>query len=258
MCMKLHLIGISGKKNSPKAIEAGKKTIEMLKKRKINFVVNKKFLPEIGTVKLQEMHVDAIICFGGDGTLLATLHKAHKSIPVLGVFCGKKGALLEETPASFFKKIDSFIKGEFEIKEWTRLRALADGIILPLALNDVTLVPKEAGRLIRYRIDINDEFIGTQGSDGFIVATPTGSTGHNVSAGGAIIKWHPHVLSFVEINSIDLTNKSIIIPDNSIIRAYNFERGGGVETVIDGQKRFQLKKELVIKKGHPAKVIKLK
>jgi NAD+ kinase len=255
--MKLNVIGVSGKKNSPKAIQAGKKAIKLLKKKNIRFVVNKKFLPKIGNTKLQEMQIDAIICFGGDGTLLATFHKAPKNVPVLPVFCGRKGALVEETPSSFFKKIDKFVKGEFKIQEWTRLRALADGQVLPLALNDVTLVPKEAGRLIRYRLNINEEFIGTQGSDGFIVSTPTGSTGHNVSSGGAIIKEHAPVFSFVEMSSIDLTNKSIIIPDNSIIRAYNFERGGGVEAVIDGQKRFQLKKELVIKKGHPAKIIKI-
>jgi NAD+ kinase len=255
--MKLKLIGISGKKNSPKAIEAAKKTITLFKKKKVKFIVNKKFLPKIGTVKLNELYADVIVCFGGDGTLLATLHKAPKNIPILPVFCGRRGALVEETPLSFFKKIDLFLKGKIQINEWTRLRALADGQVLPLALNDVTLVPKEAGRLIRYRININDEFIGTQGSDGFIVSTPTGSTGHNVSAGGAIIKQHPPIFSFVEMNSIDLTNKSIIVSDNSIIRAYNFERGGGVEAVIDGQKRFQLKKELVIKKGHSAKIIKI-
>ncbi len=256
--MKLFVVGISGKKNSPKAIQAALKTIKLLKKKNVRVVVNKKFLPKIGEVKLQEMQVDAIICFGGDGTLLATLHKTPKNVPVLPIFCGRKGALIKETPETFYKKIDSFTQGNFKTIEWVRLRAIADGIILPLALNEVTLVPKDAGRLIRYKIKINEETLGTQGSDGFIVSTPTGSTGHNVSAGGAIIKNHPPVLSFVELNSIDLTNKSIIVPDNSIIRAYNFERGGGVETVIDGQKRFTLKKELVIKKGNPAKIIILK
>ncbi|MFH1587758.1 MAG: NAD(+)/NADH kinase [Candidatus Diapherotrites archaeon] len=254
---KLKVIGIHGKQNSPKAIAAAEKAIQYFEKKGIQIQLNKKFHPKKGKYFLSEFNCDAVLSFGGDGSLLATFHKLRKDIPVLGVNFGRKGYLLEETESSFWKKIDDFTEGKFEITELTRLRALADGTILPPALNDITLVPKHAGRLIRYRIDLDNEFIGTQGSDGFLICTPTGSTGHNVSAGGPVIKSQPNIFGFVEFNSIDLKNNSIIVPDTFVIRAYHFERGE-VEVVIDGQRRYPVKKELVIKKGPIAKLIKLR
>jgi NAD+ kinase len=56
-----------------------------------------------------------------------------------------------------------------------------------LALNDVVLARDPARRLVRLRCQVDGQLLAVYPADGIIVATPTGSTAYNLSAGGPLV-----------------------------------------------------------------------
>jgi len=238
------VIGITGRKENRLAVETAKKAIYFFD-GKAKVITNKDFIGK--GKKLAEIKCDLLLSFGGDGTLLKTFRELKREIPVMGINCGNKGFLQSfshEKLEDFFPKI---LSGEYHSDERTRCLAIADGKKLPEALNEVLLVPKDAGRIIRYVLSIG-KVERKEAGDGLIVATPTGSTAHSMSAGGPIVKGNAKVFVVVSINPVDWKHRPLIINDHEKIVASEFEKLSAV-AVIDGQKRFPVKKKLEIKKG---------
>ena len=168
--------------------------------------------------------VDVVIAFGGDGTLLdAASAVAHSTadIPVLGVNLGHLGFLTEVSQAELATALEAVLTGRARAD--TRLLLAgrverAGGLVAShLALNDIVITRGALSRMIEMDVGVDGQFVSHVKADGLIVATATGSTAYNLSAGGPIL--HPLVDAFVltPIAPHTLTNRPVVLPATSTI-----------------------------------------
>jgi NAD+ kinase len=173
------------------------------------------------TVRIEELigAVDLIVLLGGDGTLLGTADRiamAGASIPILGVNFGSLGFLTEITLPELYDALETAINGEAPIEERLMLNAeiVEDGRVLEhvRVLNDVVVTRGALSRMTDLSVSVNDQFVARFKADGLIVATATGSTAYNLSAGGPIV--HPGVDALVvtPIAPHTLTNRPVVVP----------------------------------------------
>ena len=84
-------------------------------------------------------------------------------------------------------------------------------------------------------------------SDGIIVATPTGSTAYNLSAGGPIIEPSSRMMLITAICSHALSQRSIVLSSSKVIRiSFNDNLKATRELVVDGDDSVSLKNGDVI------------
>lgn len=172
---------------------------------------------------LEGRRPDVVLCFGGDGTMLRTARLVGpRSIPILGVKIGRVGFLTTAHPESLDAALDAMVRGTYTVEAH---HVLAAEIVDPggtsrsqaVAVNDVVVHKAGVARVIRLRMLVDREEIGTFASDGIIVATPTGSTAYSLSAGGPVVV--PTVDAFVvtPICPHTLAVRPIVVPDTARI-----------------------------------------
>lgn len=166
-------------------------------------------------------HVDMLVVLGGDGTLLGAagrLARAGRDVPVLAVNFGSLGFLTEVTLPELYASLEAALSGQAVEESRLMLAATvvrADGEPEPhLALNDVVITKGPLSRMIDLAVSVDDHFVARFRADGLILATPTGSTAYNLSAGGPIV--HPAVDAVIltPIAPHTLTNRPIVLPAN--------------------------------------------
>ena len=165
---------------------------------------------------------DLAIVVGGDGTLLnAARSLAESDIAVLGVNLGRLGFLVDVSPEDMHRQLDKILSGQFSEEQRTLLHmtVIRDGEVLSQssALNDVVVHKKDIARMIELDTYIDGHFLNTNRSDGLIVSTPTGSTAYALSGGGGIMHPKLEAITLVPICPHTLSNRPIVIDDDSVI-----------------------------------------
>ena len=174
--------------------------------------------PESGSETLNS-RAEMILTFGGDGTLLIGARYAMKyHIPLMGFNLGTTGFLTEEEPDRMQEALDKILAGSYE----TEARMLLDVTNVKTgehfsALNDAVITRGGYARLIRVECTVNGEAFGTFTSDGMIAATPTGSTGYNLSAGGSICVPEAEMILITPICPHSMSARSIIASANDAL-----------------------------------------
>ncbi len=183
---------------------------------------------------------DLAIVVGGDGTLLnAGRSLAEADVAVLGVNLGRLGFLVDISPEEMTPQLEKIFDGQYTVEQRTLLHAtvLRSGIAVDdsTALNDVIIHKKDTARMIELDTWIDGHFLNINRSDGLIVATPTGSTAYALSGGGPIL--HPSLEAFalVPICPHTLSNRPIVINNNSTIEVAVSESGLQAQISCDGQ-----------------------
>ncbi len=184
--------------------------------------------------------IDLLMVLGGDGTMLNAVRLLQgRDVPVLGINLGSLGFLTSLAQEDIDKAIRHLAQGKFS----TSRRSLADcnvrraGRIVSRyrALNDIVIDRGASARIITLNLLLDEEEVSSYRADGLIVSTPTGSTGHSVSAGGPIL--HPKTRAFV-INLIcphTLSARPLVIPDEKRIAVEIARSAGELPLSIDGQ-----------------------
>ena len=165
---------------------------------------------------------DLAIVVGGDGTLLnAARSLAESDIAVLGVNLGRLGFLVDVSPEDMHRQLDKILSGQFSEEHRTLLHmtVIREGEVLSQssALNDVVVHKKDIARLIELDTYIDGHFLNNNRSDGLIVSTPTGSTAYALSGGGPILHPRLEAITLVPICPHTLSNRPIVIDDDSVI-----------------------------------------
>jgi NAD+ kinase len=243
-------IGVFIKPNEPRAVAVANEIARWAADKNIELLVDSraKTIPEgAQPVSEIEMACDCglIVALGGDGTMLGVARAIGGcGTPVLGVNLGTLGYLTEFSAEAAVPALDDFLKGEYEIThrmmiDWQVLRA-GERIGSGSALNDVVVNKATLARMIEIDFSASDAPVTTYRADGLIVATPTGSTAYNLSAGGPIIYPSVGAIAIAPICPHTLTNRPLILPDTADIKLELKTHGQEVMIASDGQVTVQL------------------
>ena len=162
---------------------------------------------------------NVVIAVGGDGTMLYAARIAVAAdLPLLGINRGRLGFLADVSPADMLAAIDQVLAGEHEREQRRLLHAeilSESGGAKGTALNDVVVKRLDSGRMFEFETLVDGVYVNTHGGDGFIVATPTGSTAYALSCGGPILTPQLDALVLAPICPHTLSDRPIVIPGNS-------------------------------------------
>ena len=183
---------------------------------------------------------DLVVVLGGDGSILRTARwMAYEQVPVLGVNLGTLGFLAGFSREEFAAALDEIAAGRFRLVEHLMFEAeiVRDGGVLrrELGLNETSILAGPPFSMIEIRLLVDGELATTYRADGLIVSTPVGSTAHNLSAGGPIVRKDLDAFVFTPLNPHTLTNRPVV---ESAARTYELlvpRPNAGSACVVDGQ-----------------------
>jgi NAD+ kinase len=176
-----------------------------------------------------------VISLGGDGTFLRAARLAHQAdAEILGVNLGRVGFLLSVPPESLFEEVDRALARELSTERRIALRVTSnDQLINEFCLNEVVVERDQIGRMVRVRSFIGDDEFLTYSADGVMVATATGSTGYNFSAGGPVLSPELEVLVLTPVAPHFTIDRSIVVGSHQAIRLQTLDRDAAI--VADGK-----------------------
>lgn len=195
------------------------------------------------------------VVIGGDGTFLTLVRRLEKKdlFPILGVNLGTLGFITETDGSQMLQMVDEALKGKCIEEE----RKLLDVqlcredhcIQAGLAFNDAVITKDARSTMLTFEVWIDGMLLSKIRADGYILSTPTGSTGYNLSAGGPLV--HSLVPSLVlnAICSHSLSSRPIVLHEGCAIELRLKDFQGPAYLVFDGQINYEIR---------PADVIKVK
>jgi len=221
-----------------KVLEYGSNVLglEMLLEDEISVDVNWK-----NTFSLGRDKVDIIMVIGGDGTLFRTLHRLGENVvPIMTVKADRRGFLLDVYPEEVFDRLRDLVESRYRLVEYMRLETSIEGRYtraLPLAINDVVIINWTSLRtkIIRIKINVDGEELYKVEGDGIIIATPLGSSGYALAAGGSLIDIDLEAISLVPIASIQFNTKPVVLAPSRRIEIEVLSERGPVACIVDGQ-----------------------
>ena len=166
-------------------------------------------------------HTDLVICFGGDGTILHMAKAATRhGVPILGVNIGTMG-FMAELEAGELSKLAQLAKGEYSIDKRMMLDVTVhrdrDIIYHDICLNDVVITKGAVARIVHLSVRCDGVQAMECGGDGIIIATPTGSTAYNLSAGGPIVEPEARNILITPICAHDMVSRCMVASDKRVI-----------------------------------------
>lgn len=190
---------------------------------------------------------DLLVVLGGDGTLLSVAHlAARQGVPVLGVNLGRLGFLTEVPRDEMALALDAFLSGNAAVVSPRGLLEVKAGGEAQLCLNDAVVNKGARGRMIEFRIWVNDKDVAAVKADGLIVSTPTGSTAYALSAGGPIV--HPAVPAMIlaPICPHTLSFRPMAVASSSRVRIRVLTEDEETSLTLDGQRGLPLRRDSVV------------
>ncbi|HSW46647.1 MAG TPA: NAD(+)/NADH kinase [Phycisphaerae bacterium] len=192
------------------------------------------------TASLAASGPDHIIVLGGDGSILAVAQAlGARQIPIAGVNLGKLGFLAEFSFADVERHLNAILRDRSIVSSRMMLESVvttADGKPLrTLAVNDCVVHAGPPYRMIDLSIKVNGHHLTDFSGDGLILATPSGSTAHNMSVGGPIVQFDVRALLLTPIAPHSLTHRPLVVAGDSTIEVYARRANNGSMIVVDGQ-----------------------
>lgn len=215
----------------------------------------------------REIHnADAVICFGGDGTILHMAKAATRvGIPILGVNIGTMG-FMAELESTELDKLAQIAKGDYTLDSRMMLDVAVqrerDIIFHDICLNDVVVTKGAVARIVHLSVKCDGVRAMESGGDGVIISTPTGSTAYNFSAGGPIVEPEARNMIITPICAHEVGSRSIVASDKRIVTVemvQNARRNAYLS--VDGGRavRLNMGDVATIKKSHlETKLVRLK
>lgn len=201
-----------------------------------------------------EQAADDTVCalvLGGDGTLLRAARSMMDSdIPLLGINLGTLGYLADVEIGAIEPALDRILDGDYVREERMMLAGQTGGPVKRegagknYALNDIVISRCGSLQVLTFHIYVNGQFLNSFSADGMIVATPTGSTGYNMSAGGPIVEPEANLILLTPICPHTLNTRSIVLSSEDEIRIeIPTGKDGRLQTVeasFDGSRQIKL------------------
>lgn len=175
---------------------------------------------------------DIVVAFGGDGTMLDTVRKMHKNLPILGINMGKIGFLTELDESELDFAVECLKNQKFVVENRTLLKTCIDSKEY-FALNEIIVNQQDPCHISVFDITIDGIKSDSLRSDGVLVSTPTGSTAYSLSCNGPVLS--PTVKALI-INAIcphSLHSCPIVVDDDMKITIST--KGENIRVIADGE-----------------------
>jgi NAD+ kinase len=251
----IRTIGIAAKTTSKHALAYAYEVGEGLRTRGLGVVYDEDMARELGIANDTAPKAslgrssDLLITFGGDGTLLSVARHAPEHVPIIGVNMGTLGFLTEIRVEEFPAMLERVLAGSFHVEPRTAFEVSVSGPSREpgtryRVLNDCAINKSAVARIIEMRVSVAGVFVSTFRGDGLIVATPTGSTAYNLSAGGPIIYPTMGAVVITPMCPHMLTNRPLVLPDELDIEVSLITPDAkDIFLSLDGQEGFEIGEE---------------
>lgn len=184
--------------------------------------------------------VEIVIALGGDGTLLGAARPARtQAVPLIGINLGHTGFLTEVEPDKISEVINHIVAGSYTVQPRMTVEVsvtLPDGSkITDWALNEAAIMSTDRAHPSHLGLGIDQRGITTYGADGLIVATPTGSTAYNFSAGGPIVWPDVDAMVVSPLGAHGLFTRPLVVsPDSTLEISVLPDQRSSMELWLDG------------------------
>lgn len=246
-------IGININLNRDIYAKASSTFCSKLKKNNIDYLVCDNAAAYFSTKEIAPMNevfdwCDIVVAFGGDGTMLDTVRKMQKNLPILGINMGKIGFLTELDESELDFAIRCLKSNQYVVENRTLLRTEIDNKEY-FALNEIIVNRQDPCHISTFDIEIDNIKADSCRSDGILVSTPTGSTAYSLSCNGPVLS--PTVKALI-INAIcphSLHSCPIVVDDDMKIKICT--NSDDIRVIADGEVIAKDKNgiELVIEKA---------
>jgi len=181
---------------------------------------------------------DTVMVLGGDGSMLRAVRELDgRDVPVIGVNLGSLGFMTSVTENDLERALDCLMRNDYT----TSLRTMLDCSVIRngcaegtfRALNDAVIAC--GARVGTLRMSVDGQVAGDCVCDGLIVSTPTGSTGHSLSAGGPVLIPTSPAMVVTLICPHTLSNRPLVLSNDSTVEIAVVERAVGAKLTVDGQ-----------------------
>ena len=189
-----------------------------------------------GVRLVADEEAELAVVLGGDGTTLRALHRfLGTPVPCLGVNFGRVGFLTSIEADDLERGLGRVFAGGYETVAVPTLES-ADGAQQLVGINDVVLASGILGRMVILEWCVDGTSMGELGCDGAILATPTGSTAYNLSAGGPVLAWgtDAFVISFVSPHSLHA--RSMVLGRGHRVELHNRTADVPLQLIVDGHR----------------------
>ena len=183
---------------------------------------------------------DLAIVLGGDGSVLrAAKQMENHQVPVLGVNLGKLGYLADVSPEKLNTALTCYVDGDFRLTQHLMLRCqVFDGEEKThdlVGLNEIAFLGGPPFTIQQIDLSIDNELATKYLCDGLIVSTPIGSTAHNLSAGGPILRKDLQAVVISPISPHTLTVRPVVDSADRVYEIVVSKPNASTCVVLDGQ-----------------------
>ncbi len=207
---------------------------------------------------------DRVVVLGGDGTILATAGQmGARQSAIIGVNMGKLGYLAEYSVEDLEQHFDKAVGDASLVSERMMLRVevhVAGGEVRHgWACNDCVVHAGAPFRMLELLLRLDGQDVTRIAGDGLIIATPTGSTAHNLSSGGPILQPDVRAIIVTPICPHSLTVRPVVVGPDATVEIIAVRSNEGTTAVIDGQQSIALpaKSRILIRRaGDPFKLVR--
>ena len=198
-------------------------------------------MEDCGVDDIEQQPADFALSLGGDGTLLGICRRyAENPVPVCGINMGTLGFMADIEQSELETRLKQLCAGDYRV-EWRRFLAgfvtKPDGAehFLGYAINDIVVMKGDPARIISLGLAVNETPLVECKADGFIVATPTGSTAYSLSAGGPIMNPMVKGIVLTPICPHTLNIRPLIIREEDVVHIHLVDMRQSIIVTLDGQ-----------------------
>ncbi len=235
-------------------MKAAVTTVDLLRQKGLAVFADRESASAIGVESVSPEvfpACDLVVTFGGDGTLIRAAHMcAARGTPILGVYYGRFGFVTQCLPHEVGAAVSQFLDDQATIDERMMVQTeilRGDKVVATLhSLNETAVQRSATTRMLTFEVLVNGKILSRYPADGVMVATPTGSTAYNLSAGGPVVDPSIAAMLIVAIMPHTLSARPLVSRPDATIEILIESRGDAVLS-CDGQSRLHLLSGDVVK-----------
>lgn len=226
--------GLTVNPRLPKALELAQEVQALLHQKGAGLVAEAPVAEKLGLpeVPIERMEIEVLLAIGGDGTILRALQKT--AAPILGINTSMVGFLTEVARDGYREAIARVLRGDYRVEERMKLGVTLEGHRLEDCTNEALLHSSRIGRIRHFHVTVDGQRAWDLSADAVMVATPTGSTGYSLSAGGPLVDPRVEALILGALAPFKMAARPTVIPASSEV-VVTLAKEAPCVLILDGQ-----------------------